>query len=128
MLVVHRSPFPHRETVTRLRRAVEEGGMRLFAQFDHTENARSVGLDMPPTVVLVFGDPTKGTPVMLARPDFALELPSRVLVREETDGSVSVLHHDAHLLGARYDLGPQVLAGLASLTRFIDTALAEAPG
>jgi uncharacterized protein (DUF302 family) len=122
-LVVHRSPFSYDETLTRLRHAMQERGLQLFAQVDHAANARGVGLDMPATMVLVFGDPTQGTPLMVAHPDFALELPSRLVVREDPDGSVSVLHHEARLLGERYGLAPEVLEGLASLVRFIDVAL-----
>lgn len=60
---------------------------------------------------------------MVARPDFARELPSRLVVREDLDGSVSVLHHEARLLGERYGLDPEVFEGLASLAGLIDVAL-----
>lgn len=125
-LVTHRSPFSYHETIAQLLHAIDERGLELFAQIDHAANARGAGLDMLPTAVLVFGDPATGTPLMLASPDFALELPSRLLVREEPDGSVSVLHHDALGLGGRYGLGVQELGGLAAITGLVDAALAPA--
>lgn len=127
-LVVHRSPFSYDETVARLHHAMQERGLRLFAEIDHAANARAVGLDMPATLVLVFGDPARGTPLMVAHPDFALELPSRLLVREGLDGSVSVLHHEARSLGEQYGVGPGMLEGLASLAGFIDVALGAQAG
>ena len=123
-LASHRSPFSHEQTVARLRQAIDQRGLRLFAQIDHAAAARGAGLEMPPTVVLVFGDPATGTPLMLANPDFALELPSRLLVRQERDGSVFVLHHDAVSLGERYGLRPELLGGLALLSSFVDAVLA----
>ena len=108
-------------------RAIDARRLQLFAQIDHAAAARRVGLDMPPTVVLVFGDPATGTPLMLANRDFALELPSRLLVRQEPDGTLSVVHYDAVQSGERYGLSREVLGGLASLVGFVDAALAEAP-
>ncbi len=125
-LVVHRSPFSFGQTLARLLEAIHDRGLCLFAQIDHAANAEGARLQMPPTTVLVFGDPATGTPLMLAAPDLAIELPSRILVREEQDGSVSVLHQDAGQLGERFGLQPEELAGLAALSGFVDAALAGA--
>ncbi len=92
-------------------RASHDRGLCLFAQIDHAANAERARLQMPPTTLLVFGHPATGTPLMLAAPDLAIELPSRILVREEQDGSVSVLHHDAGQLGQRFGRGTSWLAG-----------------
>ena len=64
--------------------------MTVFACIDHAAGAREVGMDMPPTVVLFYGHARGGTPVMLAAPQAALDLPLRVLVREDTDGRTVV--------------------------------------
>ncbi len=125
-LVVHRSPFSFGQTLARLPGAIHDRGLCLFAQIDHAANAERARLQMPPTTVLVFGDPATGAPLMLAAPDLTLELPSRVLVRQEQDGSVSVLHHDAVRLGERFGLEAEELAGLAALSGFVDAALAGA--
>jgi uncharacterized protein (DUF302 family) len=123
--VVHPSPLSFDDTLARLLDAIGERGLTLFARVDHAANARTVGLQMPPTVLILFGNPSAGTPLMQASPDFALELPSRLLVREADDGTVSVLHHDADALGSPYGLRPEQLGGLRALAGFVDAALAE---
>ena len=64
--------------------------MTIFATIDHAEGAGTVGYDMPPTVVLLYGNPKGGTPVMLAAPEAALDLPLRVLIREDSVGNTLV--------------------------------------
>jgi uncharacterized protein (DUF302 family) len=87
------SPVPFRATVDRLVNAIENAGMTLFAQIDHAAGARDVGMDMPPTVVLIYGNAKGGTPIMLAAPLVALDLPLRVLVHENRDGHAVVSFH-----------------------------------
>jgi uncharacterized protein (DUF302 family) len=72
---------------------IEGAGMSLFARIDHAAGARAVGLDMPPTVLLLYGHPRGGTPIMLAAPLAALELPLRVLVRQDAEGRARVSFH-----------------------------------
>ena len=67
--------------------------MTLFARIDHAAGARDAGLEMPPTVVLIYGNAKGGTPIMLAAPDVALDLPLRVLVREDSAGHAMVSFH-----------------------------------
>jgi uncharacterized protein (DUF302 family) len=76
------SAFSFPDTMARLRSTLESRGFRIFAVIDHRAAAESVGLTMPPTMVLIHGNPKGGTPLMLAAPDFAVELPLRVLIRE----------------------------------------------
>ncbi|AHV91276.1 hypothetical protein D554_1066 [Bordetella holmesii 30539] len=80
------------QTVAQLRTGLAAHGMTVFAEIDHAAAAQAAGLDMPPTRVLIFGNPKAGTPLMLAEPDLALDLPLRVLVRERA-GRVEVLMH-----------------------------------
>ena len=80
-------------TLGRLVDAIEAGGMRLFARIDHAASARGAGLAMRPSVVLMYGDPRGGTPIMQATPAAALDLPLRVLVREGDDGRALVSFH-----------------------------------
>ena len=80
-------------TMKRLVEIIEAAGMRIFARIDHAAGAHEVGLAMPPTVLLIYGHPKGGTPIMLAAPKAALELPLRVLVREDTDGSTRISFH-----------------------------------
>lgn len=72
---------------------IARSGMTLFARIDHAAGALAIGMPMPPTTVLVYGSPVGGTPLMLAAPLAALDLPLRVLVRENDQGQVSMLFH-----------------------------------
>ncbi|WP_458071752.1 DUF302 domain-containing protein [Rhodanobacter sp. BL-MT-08] len=80
-------------TLDRLIEAMARSGMTLFARVDHAAGALAVGTPMPPTTLLIYGSPAGGTPVMLAAPLAALDLPLRVLVRENDQGQVSILFH-----------------------------------
>lgn len=80
-------------TLERLTGAIETAGMKIFARIDHAAAAAAVGLAMPPTMVLIYGSPRGGTPLMLASPQAALDLPLRVLLREGADGQVLVSFH-----------------------------------
>lgn len=89
-------------TLNRIVTAIEAAGMRIFARIDHAAGAREVGLAMPPTMLLLYGHPKGGTPIMLATPQAALELPLRVLVREDDEGRTFISFHSiaAQLLNA----------------------------
>ncbi len=77
----HPSSFGFDQTLNRVRQSIEKAGMRIFAEIDHAAGARLAGMAMPATVVLLYGNPKGGTPIMLASPVAALDLPLRVLVR-----------------------------------------------
>ena len=89
----HASPLSFDATLDRLAKAIERAGLTIFALIDHAAGARSAGLAMPPTVVLIYGHAKGGTPIMLAAPQAALDLPLRVLVREDADGRTLVAFH-----------------------------------
>jgi len=92
-LVTLRSAHDFATTVRRLDDELAARGVPVFARFDHAANAAGAGLAMPPTVVTVFGSPRAGTPLMLQAPDLALDLPLRILVRQDDDG-VAVSYRD----------------------------------
>ena len=92
-IVEHASAFPFQQTVERLVQAIEGAGMTIFGRIDHAANARGVGMTMPFATVLIYGDPKGGTPVMLAAPLAALDLPLRVLMREREDGTAVIAFH-----------------------------------
>lgn len=87
------SAFGFAQTLARVVAAIEAAGLTIFARIDHAENARRVGLTMLPATVLVYGNAKGGTPVMLAAPLAALDLPLRVLVREREDGRAAIAFH-----------------------------------
>ena len=86
----HVSPFTYATTLERLLQAMAKAGLTIFAQVDHAAGAREAGMEMPPTMLLMYGNPRGGTPILLAEPRTALDLPLRVLVREQPDGQVLV--------------------------------------
>jgi len=89
------SSYPFDATLARLIDALESAHMKIFARIDHSIEASRVGMEMPPTTVLIYGNPKGGTPLMLAAPALALDLPLRVLVRDGTDGRTIVSYHPA---------------------------------
>lgn len=87
------SPVAFGPTLIRLTDAIAAAGMTIFARIDHAAGARAAGMAMPPTEVLIYGNPKGGTPLMQAAPHAALDLPLRVLVREAADGRTRVAFH-----------------------------------
>jgi uncharacterized protein (DUF302 family) len=117
------SAYPFADTVQKLRSTLEDKGFTIFAVIDQREAARSVGLDMPPTTLLVYGNPRGGTPLMIAAPDFGLELPLKVLVREETGGKVLVVYNPASSLEGRHGLPAGLAAKLAGAEPLVAAAV-----
>jgi uncharacterized protein (DUF302 family) len=112
------SKFSFTDTLTNLKAVLEGHGFTIFAVIDHQAAARSVGLEMPPTTVLIYGNPEGGTPLMIAAPDFALELPLRVLVREET-GKTYVTLNSSDSLEGKHDLPPGMATRFAPAEKLI---------
>jgi len=91
--VEYSSPLAFGPTLDRLIATIEKAGMTVFARIDHAAGAKEAGMTMPPTIVLIYGNPKGGTPIMLASPLAALDLPLRVLVREDGSGQASISFH-----------------------------------
>jgi uncharacterized protein (DUF302 family) len=87
------SEFAFQPTLDRLSQAFEAAGMTVFARIDHQKAADLAGTSMSPATVLIYGNPRGGTPIMLQFPRAALDLPLKVLVREEPDGRVIISFH-----------------------------------
>jgi uncharacterized protein (DUF302 family) len=110
------------ETVDRLTSIVQAKGMKVFAVIDHSSEAARVGLDLRDTKVVVFGSPQAGTPVMVAAPFAALDLPLKVLVW--ADGEQTKLTYTAPAaLGARYGLSHDLAARLAGIGPVTDAVI-----
>lgn len=116
------SPFSFQETVQRLLAALSEHGIKVFATWDQQAQADAVGLAMPPTTLIVFGNPKAGTPLMLAQPESALDLPLKVLVLESA-GRVSVCFSTPDYIIQRYALPEQMSNNLAPAFAVIERAL-----
>jgi uncharacterized protein (DUF302 family) len=87
------STWSFEETIRRLQGAIARAGLKLFCEIDHQAGALELGLEMLPATVLFYGHPRAGTPIMLAAPLTALDLPLRVLIRVRHDGKVVIAFH-----------------------------------
>ena len=101
------------ETVERLTGILHAKGVALFAVVDHSGEAEKVGMKMPPTKLLIFGSPKAGTPLMLASPSCALDLPLKVLVREDGQGKVWISYNSPLYLKERHGLPEDLLGNIA---------------
>lgn len=116
------SPYSVAETVSRLEEVTAARGMKLFAVIDHSGEAHSVGLDLRDTRVVVFGSPQAGTPIMVASPLAALDLPLRVLVW--ADGNQTKISYTTPgYLAARYGLSDELAARLAGIDAVTDAVI-----
>ena len=114
--IVHlKSAHPADEVLAHLLALLQEKGITVFAVVDHSGEAAKVGLAMPNTKLVLFGNPKAGTPVMLAVPDSALDLPLKILIAEEPDGKTLVSYNSTAYLQDRYDLTPDLAARIAAI-------------
>jgi uncharacterized protein (DUF302 family) len=103
------------ETVDRLQTLLVEKSITLFALVDHAGEAREVGLTMPPTKLLIFGSPKAGTPLMLAAPSLAIDLPLKILIAQQPDGTVQLSWNDPAWLCQRHNFPKEMLPVLAAV-------------
>jgi len=104
-LVTVESDASVEESIERVVDAIESNeNLGLMAEIDHEENAASTDLDLPPTTVLVFGNPDLGTPLMQAGRTLAIDLPQKLLVMERDDGTVTVAYNDPAYLAERHGI------------------------
>lgn len=100
-------------TVQKLIDLLQAKGVKLFALVDHSGEAEKAGLHMPPTKLLIFGNPKTGTPLMIAAPTLAIDLPLKILVAEDRDGRVRVFWNSPEYLQARHGLPTELLANFS---------------
>ena len=101
------------ETVDKLKTVLQSKGVTLFALVDHSGEAEKVGMKMPPTKLLIFGSPKAGTPLMLAAPSAAIDLPLKILVAEDAQGRVWISYNSADYLKERHGLPPDLVRNIA---------------
>jgi uncharacterized protein (DUF302 family) len=119
-IVSQASPFSMEETLERLKTLVHNKGLMVFAQIDHSDEAERVGLTMRPAHVLFFGSPKAGTPLMVASPLLALDLPLKVLVWQDKDGQVWVSYASPEYLARRYSIPDDLVANIAGIAGLVD--------
>ena len=119
------SAFAFDDTVHRLQSAFASHGIKVFATIDQQAEASAVGLAMPPTTLIVFGNPKSGTPLMLARPESGIDLPLKVLVLGHEDGRASVVFNTTEYLVERHALSPDAIAGIAPAIALIEKTVSR---
>lgn len=110
------------EVVDKLKGVLQAKGVTLFALIDHSGEAEKVGMKMPPTKLLIFGNPIAGTPLMVAAPSIAIDLPLKVLVWENREGKVRISYNSPEYLMRRHDLPPSLLQNIAVVEALAENA------
>ena len=110
------------ETLERLNGIIGAMGVTVFALVDHSGEAAKVGMTMRPTKLLIFGNPKSGTPLMLASPSIAIDLPLKILVWEDADGRAWLSYNSPVYLQARHKLPQELVQNIA----VIETIVAKA--
>ena len=103
------------ETVGKLEKILEAKGISLFTVIDHSGEAAKAGMKMRPTRLLIFGNPRAGTPVMLAAPSSAIDLPLKILVWEDAHGKVWVTYNSPTYLQERHGIPPELLPNITAI-------------
>jgi uncharacterized protein (DUF302 family) len=122
-VVTRRSAHGFADTLARLDSALEGRQLEVFARFDHSGAARRVGLSIPDTQVVVFGNPKSGTPLMLASPLVALDLPLRVLVSDD-GGDTMLSYLSPQYLAERYGIPSDLVKNIAGIEKIVDEVVA----
>jgi len=122
-VVTKRSPRSVPDTVARLRELIGARGMKLFAEIDQSAEAHQVGLQLRETVLVIFGSPVGGTPVMVASPLAALDLPLKVVVWAD-GGQTSASYYAPAALAARHHLNADLAGNLAGIDAITDALVA----
>jgi uncharacterized protein (DUF302 family) len=111
------------ETIERINNAVVGKGMTVFARIDHSEEARTVGLEMKPTILLIFGNPKAGTPLMVAQPTAAIDLPMKALAWEDKDGKVWLTYNASTLLNQRHGVPADLVSKIQPVETLLEAAV-----
>jgi uncharacterized protein (DUF302 family) len=112
-ILTRRSSHTVEQTAAKLTGILHAKGVKLFADIDHSGEAASAGLTMRPTRLLIFGNPVAGTPLMVAAPSIAIDLPLKILIHEDADGVVWLSYNSAAYVGERHGLPPELLRNIA---------------
>ena len=117
------SPFSVGETLAKLKAAIAAKGLMLFAHIDHAQSARDAGLQMQEAHVLIFGHAKAGTPLMVASPLLALDLPLKILVWEDADKKVWASYNTPAFLAQRHAIPPDLVKNISGVEPLIKAAL-----
>ena len=111
------------ETTERFATLLKAKGITLFALVDHSGEAEKAGMKMPPTKLLIFGNPKGGTPVMLAAPTIAIDLPLKVLVWEDAGGKAWVSFNDPAYLAKRHHVPGELVKNISVVEGLVEQVI-----
>lgn len=103
------------QTVSKIEGILRGKGVKLFAVIDHSGEAEQAGLRLRPTRLVIFGNPMAGTPLMVASPTSAIDLPLKILVWQGEDGQAQISYNSASYLQARHALPPELAQNIATV-------------
>ncbi len=122
-LVHLNSPYSAAETVKRVESALQSKGIIIFCRIDHSDEAEKIGIKMHPTKLLIVGNPMSGTPLMLAAPTVAIDLPLKVLIWESADFRVWLSFNSPEYLQRRHKFPPDLLPNIAGIAALLQTVV-----
>lgn len=118
------SSYSVTETAKRLEASLLAHGITIFCRVDHSGEAEKAGLHMPPTQLLIFGSPKGGTPLMLASPTMAIDLPLKALIWQDAGGKVWLSYNSPEYLQQRHSFPPELIKNIAGPTPLLQAAAA----
>jgi uncharacterized protein (DUF302 family) len=122
-LVHLKSPYSVADTLRRLEATLKAKNLTVFARVDHSGEAEKVGLKMRPAQLVVFGSPKAGTPLMVASPTLAIDLPLKALVWEGTDGKVWLSYNSPEYLQRRHEIPDELVKNIAGIGALLEMAV-----
>jgi len=111
------------ESLVRLEAILKEKGLTIFARVDHSGEAAKVGLEMRPTQLVIFGSPKGGTPLMVAAPSVAIDLPLKALAWQDQQGKVWVSYNSPEYLQQRHGIPADLLKNISGVGALIQKAV-----
>ena len=117
------SAYSVAETILRLESVLKAKGMAIFCRVDHSGEAERAGLKMNPTQLLIFGSPKAGTPLMVASPTLAIDLPLKALVWEDAGGKVWVSYNAPEYLKQRHNIPDELVKNIAGIGPLLESVV-----
>ena len=121
------SPYSVANTLDRLESVIATKGLTIFARIDHSGEAAKVGLTMQPAKLLIFGSPKSGTPLMIAAPTLAIDLPLKALIWQDVDGVVWLSYNSPEYLQQRHNIPDDLIKNIAGIRAICEEAIQPRP-
>jgi uncharacterized protein (DUF302 family) len=116
------SKYPVDKTLERLQSILKDKGVAVFVVVDHSGEAAKVGMEMRPTKLVIFGNPKAGTPLMIAAPTAAIDLPLKALIWQDSDGNVWISYNSPEYLQGRHQFPPELIKNIAGVVGLLKSA------